>query len=53
MNANGVDYYWVAFQSAPGDMVVGSYTGNGTDNRTVGGLGFEPGYVMILPDWNR
>jgi uncharacterized repeat protein (TIGR01451 family) len=52
VNLNGIDYYWVAFQSAPGDMVAGSYTGNGTDNRTVGGLGFSPGYVMILPDWN-
>jgi uncharacterized repeat protein (TIGR01451 family) len=53
MNRAGNDYYWVAFQSAPGDMVAGSYSGNGADNRVVGGLGFTPGYVMILPAWDN
>ncbi len=31
-------------------MITGSYTGNGTDDRTISGLGFRPEAVMILPE---
>jgi choice-of-anchor C domain-containing protein len=31
-------------------MITGSYTGNGTDNRTISGLGFRPEAILILPD---
>jgi uncharacterized repeat protein (TIGR01451 family) len=53
MNSNGDHYHWVAFQTAPGYMVVGSYTGDGGNNRAVGGLGFAPAYVVVLPDWDN
>ncbi|MGD8412967.1 MAG: DNRLRE domain-containing protein, partial [Candidatus Latescibacterota bacterium] len=52
MNGAGSNYYWIAFQSAPGDIAVGSYSGDGFDDRAIGGVGFTPGYVMILPEWN-
>lgn len=29
------------------DIVVGSYTGNGTDNRSITGVGFTPAFVII------
>jgi uncharacterized repeat protein (TIGR01451 family) len=50
MNAAGNEYAWVAFKSAPGNLVVGSYTGDGNDARVVAGLGFTPAYVMVLPE---
>jgi hypothetical protein len=40
-------YYWVAFKSFPGDMTLGTYTGNNT-SQSITGLGFSPEYVMIL-----
>jgi uncharacterized repeat protein (TIGR01451 family) len=51
MNQTGADYYWVAFKTAPGNMVVGSYSGDGNDNRSITGLGFSPSYLMVLPEW--
>ena len=48
MNQNGVTYYWTAFLERPGQMKVGSYTGNGNDNRSLTGVGFQPGYVMVM-----
>ncbi len=50
VNASGVTYYWTAFRSSSGQMVVGSYTGNGSSNRTITGLGLQPAYMIILPD---
>ena len=29
-------------------MKLRSYNGNGSDNRSIGGLGFRPGYVIVL-----
>ncbi len=49
-NANGLTYHWVAFQSGAGDMAVGSYQGDTLDNRNVNGLGFQPEYVLLIPD---
>jgi hypothetical protein len=45
-------YYWVAFKSFPGDMALGSYTGNNT-SQSITGLGFSPEYVMILGATNE
>src|SRR6185369_11348447 len=33
---------------APGQLAVGSYTGDGLDNRDLLGLGLAPSYVLVL-----
>ncbi len=48
VNASGAPYHWVAFRSAPGEMKVGTYSGTGV-TRSVGGLGFQPDYLITLP----
>lgn len=55
VNASGAgwNYYWVAFKAAAGEMVVGSYTGNGTDNRNITGVGFQPDYVIVMAAANQ
>jgi hypothetical protein len=47
VNANGVGYGFVAWNEAAGVMDVGSYTGNGSDNRNITGVGFQPEYVLV------
>jgi hypothetical protein len=49
VNLAGQSYYWVAFKAAPGELKVGSYTGNNMDNRSIPGVGFQPEYVITLP----
>ncbi len=49
VNAAGVRYEWLAVQAEPGNVAAGSYSGDGHDNREITGLGFTPGYVVILP----
>ena len=49
VNTNGAPFYWVALKAAPGELEVGSYTGDGIDNRSITGIGFRPDYVMMLP----
>jgi len=34
-------------QRVPAQMLTGSYTGNGLDNRPIGQLGFQPSFVII------
>jgi hypothetical protein len=50
VNTANVLYYWTAFTgsdcSATGNFCVGSYTGNGTNPRTIT-VGFQPSFVMI------
>jgi uncharacterized repeat protein (TIGR01451 family) len=48
VNASGSSYTWTAFHSNARQMKFGSYNGNGSDNRSIGGLGFRPGYVIVL-----
>lgn len=48
VNNPGKTYYWIAFKSSPG-LKVGTYTGNGTDGRSITGLGFSPGLIFLLP----
>ena len=50
VNHNNVRYYWVAFKAAPGEMAVGTYTGNGAATQDVTTVGFQPDYTMVLPD---
>lgn len=48
VNAPGTVYTWTAFLEAPGEMKVGSYTGDGTDNRSLTGVGFAPQFVIVM-----
>lgn len=47
VNANGTSYYYVAANDAQAGVRVGSYTGNGADNRALSGVGFQPQYVAV------
>jgi hypothetical protein len=49
VNQNGRTYYWIAF-NAGAKVNVGSYTGNGADNRNVTGLGLGPSFLWIKRD---
>ena len=41
-------YQWVAWKTAPGEMKVGTYTGNGRSSQSITGLGFNPDIVFVL-----
>jgi hypothetical protein len=49
-NRNGDTYYWFAFNESPGSIDAGSYAGDGADSRNIGGVGFQPGYLMVKAD---
>lgn len=49
VNSPGVTYAWVAFSSSPGDLKLGTYTGNGNVLQNVTGVGFQPELVFVLP----
>jgi len=40
----------VAFKASAGQMSVGSYTGDGTDDRGITGVGFQPEYLILKGD---
>jgi hypothetical protein len=46
-NANGGIYYYVAFRQVAGALNVGSYTGDGVDDRNITGIGFVPNFVFV------
>lgn len=46
VNTNGTIYHWIAFNDSAGIVDVSGYTGNNTDNRSITGVGFQPGYVV-------
>ena len=50
VNASGDTHYWVAFKAGTGEMKVGTYTGDGFDDRSVTGVDFQLDYVMTLPE---
>ncbi len=41
-------YQWVAWKTAPTEMVEGTYTGNGQSSQSITGLGFNPDIVFVL-----
>jgi hypothetical protein len=49
VNQNGRLYHWVAMK-AGANVQFGSYTGNGTDNRSLSGLGFAPDWLLTMGD---
>ena len=50
VNENTRDYHWVAFKAGDGDMKVGSYTGDASPTRSITGVGFQPDFVIVMPD---
>lgn len=46
-NTNGITYHYAAFNDVAGIAEINSYTGNGTDNRNITGVGLSPANVMI------
>lgn len=47
VNANGVTYYWFAMPLLAGQLVTGTYAGNGQDSRPITGLGLQPLYLLL------
>ncbi|MBI5699938.1 Ig-like domain-containing protein [Candidatus Saganbacteria bacterium] len=44
-------YVWIAFRSSTGvNLKIGSYTGNGSDDRNITGVGFQPNLVWTKRD---
>src|SRR5439155_145441 len=46
VNSNAQTYYYAAWKAVAGEMNVGTYAGNNTDNRNITGVGFQPEYVV-------
>lgn len=47
VNTAGSGYMYIAFKANTGKMKVGNYTGNGSDNRSISGVGFQPDWLMV------
>lgn len=47
VNTAGAAYWYIAFKANSGKMSVGNYTGNGSDNRSISGVGFQPDWLMV------
>ncbi|MFZ2188032.1 MAG: fibronectin type III domain-containing protein, partial [Candidatus Moraniibacteriota bacterium] len=45
-NNVGYVYWWLAFKTGP-NFSVGSYTGDGLDDKAISGIGFQPNYVWV------
>lgn len=50
VNANSTTYHWIAFNDSTGGVDISGYTGTGTDNRNITGVGFQPEYVIVRAD---
>lgn len=51
VNQNGIKYYYSAFRdNGGGDFDVGTYAGNGVDNRNLDIVGFQPTILWIKGD---
>lgn len=53
VNTTGRTYYWFALGGDDTDIKVGSYSGNGTDNRGITGVGFQPEVLFVRGSGNR
>ena len=49
VNRNGDTYYWVAIQ-AGSDISLGTYIGDGSDDRSISGASFRPEWVITIGD---
>ncbi len=52
VNAEGIPYQYIAFANSP-DIRVGSYAGDGANERAITGVGFEPALVFVKWDGAR
>jgi len=53
VNSDGKTYFFNAYRdNGDGDFAVGTYTGNGVDNRDIDGVGFQPAFIVIGGDLN-
>ena len=52
VNKNGETYCYIAIKAATADCKVLSYTGNGVDNRSITGVGFQSDLVLIWEGTN-
>ena len=50
VNLGGEPYQWIAFNETTGLIKVGTYTGDAVNNRSITGAGFQPDYVIVVPD---
>ncbi len=50
VNEDSTAYYWVAFEEPAGQLDVGTYPGNSTDNHDISGVGFQPDYLIVLSE---
>lgn len=46
-NENGETIQYIAIKAAVADCKIGTYVGNGADNRSISGIGFEPTMVWV------
>jgi hypothetical protein len=46
VNSSGVQYHYAAWKATADKMAVGSYSGDGIDDRSIGGVGFQPEFVI-------
>ena len=49
VNGAAKTYYWTAMKTGA-NLNAGMYTGNGADDRNIGGLGFPPDWVVTMGD---
>jgi hypothetical protein len=47
VNSSGVTYHYFAFKNVNGALAVGSFVGNGSDNRNITGIGFQPIFGIL------
>lgn len=53
VNKNGDLYQYLAIKAQAGLTEIGQYTGNGTDNRNIGGISFQPALLFIVSSGNN
>ncbi|MGO8838103.1 MAG: beta strand repeat-containing protein [Limisphaerales bacterium] len=47
VNGSAITYHYVAWNVVAGELATGSYSGSGTDNQNITGVGFQPEFVLI------
>ncbi|MGH7484096.1 MAG: DUF7483 domain-containing protein, partial [bacterium] len=52
VNNSGKTIYWVAMKAGD-ELHLGTYVGDGTDNRSITGFGFQPAFVLTMADGNE
>jgi hypothetical protein len=51
VNGSGKNIYFAAFKAVPGEMKIGSYTGDGSSDRIISGMGgFQPKLIIVMPE---